>query len=333
MPRSPRQAVDHNAMTFGEHLEELRSRLIVALLGLLPIILVAFGFGTWLLDFLVVPAQVALRERGLPPMLQATGPLETFGAYMRVAFIAAIVVGSPWLLWQLWIFVAPGLYERERRFVYLLAPLSATLTAIGCFFLYTVMLPVVLTFFITFGSSVSEQTVPSVPVEPGVVFPEAPVLRGNPATVTEGQIWVDRTLMQMRICLGFDDTGTPIIAGAPIQRTTGIVQQYRISEYTKLVFGLTVAFVVGFQTPVVVLLLGWAGIIDTTFLRGKRKYLIVGCLVVAAILTPADPLSMVILAVPLYLLFELGIVLMRVLPAERVAAGIIKREPPDAGDE
>lgn len=332
MHAKARQIIDHNAMTFGEHLDELRYRLIMALLGLLPILILSLGFGFWLLEFLVKPAEDALLAKGLPPMLQATGPLETFGSYLRVSLALALVVASPWLLWQLWLFVAPGLYERERRFIYFLAPLSTLLTFIGAVFLYTVMLPAVLSFFIGFGTQVGARAPTIVDVPADAVFPIAPVLAGDPADPQPGQIWVNTKRMELRICIKLDAHAKPVVAGSPLHRVTGIAQQYRISEYTKLLFALTLAFVIGFQTPVVVLLLGWAGVIDPAFFKGKRKYAIMVCTVAAAVLTPPDPVSMIIMAFPLYALFELGVFLLKVMPAERIAGGLVKREGPDAGD-
>lgn len=319
-------------MSFGEHLEELRRRLIIALVGLIPIIVLAFVFGKQLLGLLLLPAEHALSAAGLPPMLQATSPLETFGSYMRVAFAVAIVVASPWLLWQLWAFVAPGLYQRERRFIYVLAPLSTLLTFGGAVFLYKIMLPIVLTFFIGFGMTVGSRPTPMVVVPPEVVLPDVPILEGDPAEVMAGQMWFNHQLNQLRICIEVRPNGTRVIAGTALHKTTGIAQQYKISEYTKLVFALAIAFVIGFQTPVVVLLLGWSGIIDKNVLDGKRKYIVMGAAVLGAVLTPADPLSMILMGAALYGLFEFGVLLMRFLPAERVAGGFA-REDDSVGDE
>jgi Sec-independent protein secretion pathway component TatC len=146
-------------------------------------------------------------------------------------------------------------------------------------------------------------------------------------------MWINTRRMEARICIRHDSGGSAVVAGSPLHRVTGIAQQYRISEYTKLLFALTLAFVIGFQTPVVVLLLGWAGIIDAGSFKGKRKFVIMGCTIAAAILTPPDPVSMMIMAVPLYLLFELGVLLLKLLPPERIARGLLAREPANAGDE
>ncbi|MEO0588244.1 MAG: twin-arginine translocase subunit TatC, partial [Planctomycetota bacterium] len=93
----PPEDDSHANMSFGDHLEELRTRLIVSLLGLLPILIVCLVFGRELLDIIIAPAQASLRASGLPAALQATSPVETFGAYLRVGLIATVLVGSPWL--------------------------------------------------------------------------------------------------------------------------------------------------------------------------------------------------------------------------------------------
>lgn len=317
-------------MSFGEHLEELRTRVVIGLLGLVPILVVAAAFGRKILEFLIEPAQHALKEADLPASLQATSPLESFAAYMRVVIIVTVLVGAPWLILQLWKFVSPGLHQHERRFGYLLMPMSVVLTVAGTTFMYYIMLPVVLNFFITFGSTVGQTNTISAPLPPEVTLPSIPVLPNDPESPAVGSMWINENLQQLRIKVGGDDKKD--VLGVTLSRSAGIVQQYRISEYIKMIFSFTLAFAVGFQMPIVVLLLGWAGLVNPAMLVKYRKHSIFACALAGAILTPADPLSMLMLAGPLYLLFELGVLLLRVLPADRVARGF-SREGPDAGDE
>lgn len=327
-------------MSFGEHLEELRTRLIRALVGLLPIFILAVVFGERILEFLVEPALQQLRAHGLPAQLLATSPLETFSTYFRVAVVVTILVGSPWLLLQLWFFVAPGLYEFERRFVYLLAPLSALLTAAGAVFMYYAMLPVVLAFFISFGSSIGATNVPAAPLPAGVALPSVPVLDADPTEAAPGSMWLNLDRHEIRIAAGIDAAGRPEVLSLPLTRGSGIAQQYRISEYVRMLLNFALAFALGFQTPVVVLLLCWAGVLQPSTLAAHRKYAVFITAVAAAVLTPADPLSMFVLWLPLYALFEIGLLMARVLPPDRVARGLgaLRRpaaaggEPPDAGD-
>jgi sec-independent protein translocase protein TatC len=314
-------------MPLGDHLEELRKHLFVAILGLIPFLIASFIFGRAVLEFLTVPVRKALIEAGLQPKLQATSPVEVFASYMRVALLMTILAGSWWIIIQLWRFVSPGLYKQERRFVYVLVPMSFSLTIIGTAFMYYVMLPVVLSFFINFGSTLGIEDTTAAPtiadVTPEILaaIPSVPVIDGDLPNPEIGQKWFNSRLMQERICISIDSDGTPQIAGSFYESTSGISQDYRLTEYIKLVLTFALGFAVGFQMPVVVLLLGWAGIIDRSAMAGYRKYIIMGCCIVGAFLTPADPVSMLLLAGPLYLLFELGLILLVIMPASSVASG------------
>jgi sec-independent protein translocase protein TatC len=327
-PITVRPARAHPAeMTLGEHLEDLRRRLILALLGVLPIFIASLAFGRPLLAFLIEPLRDELRAASQPSGLLATGPFETFAVYLQISFIATVLLGSPWLLYQLWMFIAPGLYTKERRFVHILVPLSTILTLTSAAFLYLVVLPVILAFFISFGTQLGQSTTPTVEPPPGVVFPEVPVLEGDPPNPTPGQLWVNTDTMQFRTAIPTRG-GELAVIGAELVAGAGITQQYRVSEYVKTLLNLALAFGIGFQTPVVVLLLGWAGIVDRAWLTRYRRQAIAICTVAGAVLTPADPLSMILLAIPLYALFELGMVLLVVFPASHT-----KKEPADAGDD
>ncbi|MCW5764392.1 MAG: preprotein translocase subunit TatC [Phycisphaeraceae bacterium] len=311
-------------MGLGEHLEELRRRLLWCIVGLVPIFVGALLLGDRLLDLMIRPVLRALREEGLPATLQATGVLETFMAWFKVSLIATVVVGGPWILYQVWKFVAPGLYSNERRFAYVLAPLSAVLTVAGITFMYWVMLPAGLAFLVHFGNDLGAEKIETAPVPEGVVIPMWPVLKADPTDARPGQVWINETVHEIRVCVGTvtDPSGkqVPDIRGAVITRQATIAQQYRVREYVDLFFGLALAFAVAFQLPVVVLLLGWIGIVTPKGLGTYRKHAFFLCAVVGAVLTPTpDPLSMTLLMVPMYLLYEAGIILLRLLPASRVA--------------
>lgn len=323
-------------MPFGDHLEELRKRLIYSLVGILPIFIVAVATSQTLLGFVIDPVERALRAADLNAQLIQTSPTETFMTALKLAVVVTILVGSPWLLFQGWLFVAPGLHKHERRFVYILLPLSAALTACAIVFLYELLLPIILAFFITFGTSVSGTPSTTVGVPEGTVFPSVPALAADPEIVEPGQLWYNDERKELRLAVpGKEDAGPEILA-VPMTKSAGILQQYRVAEYTKMFLSLALAFSLGFQMPVVVLLLGWVGIIEPTDLLKFRRHVIMACMVAGAILTPADPLSMLLLAVPLYVLFEFGVILHRLLPAERVSRGFARKENkagPDAGDE
>ncbi|MDQ7013851.1 MAG: twin-arginine translocase subunit TatC [Planctomycetota bacterium] len=327
-------------MPFGDHLEELRKRLIYSLVGLLPLLVVSVALSRRLLGFVIEPVEQALLNADLNAQLIQTSPVETFMTALKLAVVVTILVGSPWVLFQGWLFIAPGLYNNERRFVYVLLPLSAALTTLAVVFLYKVLLPVVLAFFISFGMSIEGQPQPTIPMPEGVVLPEVPMLEGDPEDIEPGRMWYNSARKEMRMSIPSEIAGEVEILSTPMTQASGILQQYRVTEYTSLFLSLALAFSLGFQTPVVVLLLGWTGIINPRDLLKFRRHVGLTCLVAGAFLTPADPLSMLLLAVPLYVLFEFGVVLHTLLPAERVSRGFGKKSPtrnsgegPDAGDE
>lgn len=315
-------------MTLGDHLEELRARIILALLGVVPILVLALLFGQHILTLLIEPLRDELRQANQPSGLLATNPLETFAVYIQISMIATVLIGSPWLLYQLWKFVAPGLYAGERKFVHILVPLSTILTLTSAAFLYFVVLPVILAFFISFGTQLGRDQSPIVERLPGIVLPSAPIFPGDPPDPEPGQFWINTDTMQMRVCVQTRD-GKIAVIGAELVAGAGITQQYRVSEYVKTILNLALAFGIGFQTPVVVLLLGWAGIVERAWLARYRRYAIAVCTVAGAVLTPADPLSMILLAIPLYLLFELGMLLLVIFPP----VGVGPLEPRDEQPE
>lgn len=310
-------------MSFGDHIEELRRRLAYGLLGAIPIFAAAVYFGPDIVAFLIKPVQEALRQEGQNPNLQAVAVLETFFSYFKIAGIVTLLIAGPWLLWQLWKFVAPGLYQHEKRFAYLLVPMSAVLTILSIVFLYFVILPAMLRFFVHFGSEIGRPTVPLISSLPeGLTLPALPVLAGDPAEPPPGSMWINSLLNEIRCNVA--PAGKPAaVMGVPLTKGAGIEQQYRIKEYVDLFLSMMLAFAGGFQAPVVVMLLGWAGVIDRSMIRHYRKHMVFICALCAAVLTPTpDPLTMSLLAVPLYLLFELGGLLLWALPADRVAAGL-----------
>lgn len=306
-------------MSFGDHLEDLRKRVFFSILGVVPIFVIAFAFGRPLLQLLIEPARYQLTKAGQGTQLLATGPFETFGAVIQIALIITVLLGSPWLLYQLWLFVSPGLYKHERKIIHLLIPFSGVLTILSVLFLYYVILPVILAFFIGFGAKVSgELAVITAPVPDGIVFPMIPVLEADPESPAVGSMWINQTLHQQRVCIDLKEDGSPIISVMNLTSNIGIAQQYRISEYIKTVLNMGLAFGIAFQTPVVVVMLGWIGILNPTMMTKYRRHAIAICAVIGAFMTPADPLSMVLLAGPLYFLYELGLFILRVLPIEKV---------------
>jgi sec-independent protein translocase protein TatC len=311
-------------MPFGDHLEELRRRLFHALIGLGVLFVVSLYFGGVLLEVLSAPLLNELKANGQAPSMLATSPLETFGAYIKVATVAALVVGMPWLLFQMWLFVAPGLYPREQRFAHFLLPLSGVLTMIGLSVLYWVILPISLYFLISFGSGLIPDHHATITTPPGVVYPSTPVFDADPTDAPIGATWINKSLGQLRFQIEADR-----VMGVALSSGGMIAQQYRVREYVDLVFMLGLAFAVAFQVPLVLLLLSWMGIVEAEQLTSKRKQVFFGCVIGAALLPTQDPWSLVLLSGMLIALFEFGILLIRFVPARRVAG----KTPTDADAE
>ena len=328
----PKPELSDKVMPFGDHLEELRSRLAFALLGLLPILIIALAVGKKILGILFKPVYEALLKGDQAPGLLAANPFEGFSAYVKVSLVLTIIVGAPWIIYHLWRFVAPGLYAHERRFAYLLAPLSAVLTLFSGVFLYYLMLPVVLFFFVQFNASLPGIEVTTAPLDPGVTLSPVPILAADPAEPAPGTMWYNSKFHQLRLCVPGKD-GAPLVLGTWLASDSLVTQQYRIADTVAVILNLAIALAIAFQMPVVVLLLGWAGLVTPVWLSKYRRHSVMVCAVRGAVLTPADPVSMVILAIPLYLLFELGVFLLRALPAGRVAGDATGKSEHDTGGD
>jgi len=304
-------------MPFGDHLEELRRRILFTVVGIVVLFAVALIFGRTLLDVIAAPLISELKAAGQTPTMLATSPLEAFGSYIKIATVASLLASMPWTLYQLWLFVSPGLYPAERRFVYFLLPLSGALTVLGVLLLYFIVLPVTLYFLISFGSGLISEHTTTAPLPPGVTLASVPVLPADPTSAAVGEMWINSAIDQVRVQVTPDSImGLPLVAGGLI------AQQYRISEYVNLVFLLGLAFALAFQVPVVLMLLSWVGIVRPGDLTPYRKHAVMGCVLLAALMPAQDPWSMLVMAITLYALFEAGIVLMRFVPARAVAEGL-----------
>jgi sec-independent protein translocase protein TatC len=252
-----------------EHLVELRSRLIWSLLALALAFVICFAFSGQLLAFLTRPYEVAkglvaqqkaghhgpfdmiLTLIGVLPMpatevakMVAFAPLELFFVKIKVALIAALGLAFPVLGYQLYSFVSPGLYKRERAAFLPFLIASPILFAMGAALVYFVMMPFVMWF------SLNQQ-----------------------------------------------------IAGPGLS----VELQLRVDDYLKLETALILAFGLCFQLPVILALLGMAGIVSSKMLTTGRRYAIVGVTAVAAVITPPDPVSMISLIIPIILLYEVSI--------------------------
>jgi sec-independent protein translocase protein TatC len=316
---------DSYRMTLGEHLEELRRRLIWALLGFGVALVVCLLVGKdRLVVFFCRPLIDAQQSFDLSTQLQEQTPGSVFMLYLKVCLITAAALSAPWSLYQLWRFVAAGLYEHERRHLTRYVPLSVTLLIAGMAFVYYAVLPWTLKFFIAFTMSIPAPELPAAkpPTSaPGVTAPAGPptfiqVLDADPTQPEEGRWWLNRVQKRVKFRFGHETKTMHFNPG----NLVGI--QYTLPEYVDMALLMLISFGVSFQLPLVVLALERVGIVELDALRRGRKYVYFALVFAAAVITPgADVASLVALAVPLCLLYELGIW----LAATRLPGGARRR--------
>jgi Tat protein translocase TatC len=247
-------------MTFGEHLEELRSRLFKSVVFLLLAILACMLIYKPLVGFISEPHFKAMKLLEIPPEKSLflsstyTGPVV---AMMKLAFIVALFVSSPWIGYQLWAFVSAGLYKNERKYVVIFAPISFALFCVGCVFGFTILTPLSL-----YGLA---------------------------------------NMLDLSI----------------------VSPTYSFSEYLSLVMKLTIMLGAIFQLPLLMVFFAKIGLVEPKTYNEWRRAAIIGNVVFAALITPADVLTMLLVMVPLLLLYEIGVIfsflLARKKPVEKKA--------------
>ncbi len=319
---------DDATMSFGDHLEELRRRMLLALVAPLPLFIIVFFLSDQVLSWLLIPVYDVLRSHGLSPELQVLSPPEFLLAELKLSLIAALVLAAPWLLWQTWKFVAPGLYLSERRFVHFLLPGSAVLTVAGIALLYYVMLPLMLHVLIMFAASADiGGPAPDRDARVTAALAAAPAIAVRavaPDRPAAGDAWLLVPDLEFYVALPGEDGAVEVVRVEPL-RPGGIEQKFRISFVINFILVLMLGVAIAFQMPLVILLLGWLNLVSVAWLRARRRYALGLCAVIAAVITPADVASMLIMLVPLYGLYEFGILLLMVAPASSVAEGRVGR--------
>lgn len=223
--------------TFISHLIELRDRLLRIVAGIVLAFVCLFPFANKIYSLLARPLLSQLPQGG---QMIATAVTTPFFVPMKVAMLAAFVISLPFTLYQVWAFIAPGLYQHEKRFAAPMVVLSTLLFLIGMAFAYFLVFPVV---------------------------------------------------------FGF-------IAGTAPE---GVAVMTDIGNYLDFVITLFLAFGIAFEVPVAVVVLVKVGVVNVATLKEIRSYVIVGAFVAGAILTPPDVISQFMLAIPLWLLYEAGI--------------------------
>jgi sec-independent protein translocase protein TatC len=233
--------IDTISMSLGDHLEELRARIILALLGLAVGLIISLIFGSYIIAVIEAPY---INVMGNDARLQTLAPAEGFASYMKISLICGLVISSPWVFYHLWMFVAAGLYPKEKKFVYKLLPFSICLFVAGALFFIFIVAPMALRFLIKFNENV-----------------------------------------------------------------LGVSSYFTFNRYIAFVTLLMLVFGVGFQTPIVIFFLNRTGLVTLDAMKKSRKYVIFGAFILSAVITPPDVVSQISLAIPLYLLFELGMVM------------------------
>jgi sec-independent protein translocase protein TatC len=296
-------------MSVGEHLEELRTRLIMGLLGFLAAAVVCFILGQGvIMPFFLRPLTDAQLKNNLPPNVVYTEAAEPFMVYIEISLICAGALASPWLVYQLWKFIAAGLYPEERKYVTRYLPLSILLLISGMTFLYVYVLPISVEFFFKFGSEIPLD-IPKVQVDPSHIPATTqpalviPHFDGDPPAPQESQMWLDLSQKRLKLFLNGE---IHIINLAPPNIASPMIT---LSKYIDMVVGMLLAFGISFQLPLVVLALNKIGILDIATLKSLRRYVYFGMSIVAACIIPDVVTGMVALMVPLILLYELGIFL------------------------
>ncbi len=227
--------------TFISHLIELRSRLLRSIVAVIVVLFALFPFAKDIYALLAAPLLRVLPKGATMIATDVTG---TFLVPLKVTLMAAFLVALPYVLWQAWAFVAPGLYQHERKLALPVIVSSFLFFLIGMAFAYFMVFPIAFGFFAGY---------------------------------------------------------TP----------AGVTMMTDIDKYLSFVLTMFIAFGITFETPVIVIVLVRLGVVSLEKLRSIRPYVIVGAFIVGAIFTPPDVVSQMLLAVPLWLLYELGLLLAR----------------------
>ena len=241
----PQPPPDAPQETFLSHLFELRTRLVRAIVA---VVVVLFCLFPWAKDIYATLAAPLLHALPKGATMIATDVTGTFFVPLKVTLMAAFLLALPYVLWQVWAFIAPGLYHHEKRLAIPVIVSSFVFFLIGMSFAYFVVFPVAFGFFASYAPD-------------------------------------------------------------------GVQMMTDIDKYLSFVLTMFIAFGLTFEMPVVVIVLVRLRIVSIEKLRAARSYVIVGAFVIGAIFTPPDVISQLMLAIPLWLLFELGLVLARFVGA------------------
>lgn len=317
-------------MTIGEHLEDLRWRLVRSLVALVLACIVCIWPAKYLFAIIARPVVIVMERYGQPVTFLQTSPVEVLLIYIKVVVIAGMLLASPYILNQLWGFVAAGLYPHERKWVTRLVPWSAGLFLGGALFMYVFVLAISLNFLVGLSEWVPlprveptmidkmliGQATPTTAPTTDIVPLSVPVLNEDPGDPPLGGVWFNQTERKLKVSGGDHVYSLHLRDEA---RSSLIEMHFKIGDYLWFFMVMTLAFGLAFQMPLVVLFIVWANIVPIHILQSYRKVVILIIVFCAGTITPPDLLSHVLLSIPMVLLFELGLLLARRTESARKA--------------
>lgn len=275
--------IEDSAAPLIEHLAELRTRLIRSVLAFIVGIVIIFTVAEPILQFLLAPIEATLRDLGDPsPTMQYTSPQEYLFTLFRISMVFGFALAFPVIGFQLWRFVAPGLYRKEKGAFLPFLIASPVMFMLGASFAHLVVTPLAMAFFLGFA--------------------DVPSLIADLMTSFVG-----------------DGATDGAIAAAVPQEGIRITFFGKVNESLDITLKFIMAFGLCFQLPVLLTLMGKAGLVSAEGLRNVRKYAIVGILLLAALVTPPDVITQVILFVVVYGLYEISIQLVKQVERRREA--------------
>ncbi|UWQ17031.1 twin-arginine translocase subunit TatC [Jannaschia sp. M317] len=287
---STQDEIEDSSAPLIEHLAELRTRLIRAVAAFLVGMIVCFAFAQEILAFLLGPIEDTMRALGDPnPRMQYTAPQEYFFTQIRVSVVAGLILSFPIIAHQLWRFVAPGLYRQEKKAFLPFLLSSPLLFLLGAAFAHYVVVPLAMQFFLGFAD-VRTVVAGAIPTE----VPEGVIITGPVVPAT------------------------PDALMPPMDEGIDIVFDGKVNESLDITLKMIVAFGLCFQLPVLLTLMGTAGLVSAAGLASVRKYAVVGILLLAALVTPPDVITQIILFVVVFGLYEISIWLVRFVERKRV---------------
>jgi sec-independent protein translocase protein TatC len=271
--------IDDSSAPLVEHLIELRNRIIWSVSAFVIAMLLCFVVAEPILNFMLGPIEQAMRGLGDPnPVMQYTAPQELLFTYFHISVVAGLALSFPVIAYQLWRFVAPGLYRSEKQAFLPFLIASPMLFFAGAAFAQYIVTPLAMAFFLGFAD------LPSM---------------------------VSAALLQLQ--------GLPAEQGAAPGEGIAIVFQGKVDQTLDISLKLIIAFGLCFQMPVLLTLMGKAGLATATGLANMRRYAVVAMLLVSALVTPPDVISMMTLFAAIYPLYEVSIFLIRRMEKRREA--------------